>query len=77
VLHPLEFAAVLSAARRHSPTAHALVALLGMLGLRVSEVGGSLERAQVSAHVHPDLTALLRVVQKLLSHRVTWRACLT
>lgn len=30
-------AAVLSAARRHSPTAHALVALLGMLGLRVSE----------------------------------------
>jgi len=37
VLHPLEFAAVLSAARRHSSTAHALVALLGMLGLRVSE----------------------------------------
>jgi integrase/recombinase XerD len=37
VLHPLEFAAVLSAARRHSDTAHALVALLGMLGLRVSE----------------------------------------
>jgi len=37
VLHPLEFAAVLSAARQHSATAHALVALLGMLGLRVSE----------------------------------------
>jgi integrase/recombinase XerD len=37
VLHPLEFAAVLSAARRHSITAHALVAMLGMLGLRVSE----------------------------------------
>ncbi|MGI8683156.1 MAG: tyrosine-type recombinase/integrase [Mycobacteriales bacterium] len=37
VLHPLEFAAVPSAARRHSPTAHALVALLGMLGRRVSE----------------------------------------
>ena len=37
VPHPLEFAAVLSAARRHSDTAHALVALLGMLGLRVSE----------------------------------------
>lgn len=36
-LHPLEFAALLSAARRHSDTAHALVALLGMLGLRVSE----------------------------------------
>lgn len=37
VLHPLEFAAVLTSARKHSPTAHALVALLGMLGLRVSE----------------------------------------
>ncbi len=37
VLHPLEFAAVLSTARQHSDTAHALVALLGMLGLRVSE----------------------------------------
>jgi site-specific recombinase XerD len=37
VLHPLEFAAVLSAARQHSSTAHALVAMLGMLGLRVSE----------------------------------------
>jgi integrase/recombinase XerD len=36
-LHPLEFAAVLSVARQHSETAHALVALLGMLGLRVSE----------------------------------------
>jgi integrase/recombinase XerD len=28
---------MLSAARQHSPTAHALVAMLGMLGLRVSE----------------------------------------
>jgi len=37
VLHPLEFAAVLTAARRDGPTGHALVALLGMLGLRVSE----------------------------------------
>jgi site-specific recombinase XerD len=37
VLHPLEFAAVLSAARQTSPTAHALVAMLVMLGLRVSE----------------------------------------
>ena len=37
VLHPLEYAAVLTAARRHSPTGHALVALLGMIGLRVSE----------------------------------------
>ncbi|MDP9444463.1 MAG: tyrosine-type recombinase/integrase, partial [Actinomycetota bacterium] len=37
MLHPLEFAAVLTTARQHSPTAHALVALLGMLGLRVTE----------------------------------------
>lgn len=37
VLHPLEFAAVLSAARQHSATAHALVAMLGMHGLRASE----------------------------------------
>ena len=37
VLHPLEFAAVLSTARQHGTTAHALVAMLGMLGLRVSE----------------------------------------
>jgi integrase/recombinase XerD len=37
VLHPLEFAAVLSAPRQHGTTAHALVAMLGMLGLRVSE----------------------------------------
>ena len=40
VLHPLEFAAVLTAARRHSAAAHALAALLGMLGLRVSEACG-------------------------------------
>jgi integrase/recombinase XerD len=33
----LELAAVLTAARQHSPVAHALVAMLGMLGLRVSE----------------------------------------
>jgi integrase/recombinase XerD len=37
VLHPLEFAAVLSQARTHGPTAHALVAMLGMIGLRVGE----------------------------------------
>lgn len=41
VLHPLEFAAVLTAARQHSSTAHALVALLGMVGLRVSEACGA------------------------------------
>ena len=37
VLHPLEFAAILTAARDAGPVEHALVALLGMLGLRVSE----------------------------------------
>jgi integrase/recombinase XerD len=37
VLHPLEFAAVLTAARTAGATEHALVALLGMIGLRVSE----------------------------------------
>ncbi len=37
VLHPLEFAAVLAAARASSPVDHALVALLGMVGLRVGE----------------------------------------
>jgi len=37
VLHPLEFAALLSTARASSGTDHALVALLGMIGLRVSE----------------------------------------
>ncbi len=37
VLHPLEFAALLAAARGSGPNDHALVCLLGMLGLRVSE----------------------------------------
>jgi site-specific recombinase XerD len=37
VLHPLEFPALLSAARTSSPNDHALVCMLGMLGLRVSE----------------------------------------
>jgi site-specific recombinase XerD len=37
VLHPLEFAALLAAARTLGPNDHALVCLLGMLGLRVSE----------------------------------------
>ncbi|MGZ4532842.1 MAG: tyrosine-type recombinase/integrase [Mycobacteriaceae bacterium] len=37
VLHPLEYAALLTAARHDGPSSHALVALLGMLGLRVSE----------------------------------------
>ncbi len=38
VLHPLEFAALLTAARQDGPHSHALVALLGMIGLRVGEV---------------------------------------
>ena len=37
VLHPLEFAALLAATRVSGPNDHALVCLLGMLGLRVSE----------------------------------------
>src|SRR4051794_16187308 len=37
VLHPLEFAALLTAARKDGATSHALVALLGMIGLRVGE----------------------------------------
>ena len=40
VLHPLEYAALLTAARRDGPGAHALVALLGMIGLRVGEATG-------------------------------------
>jgi len=41
VLHPLEYAALLTAARHDGPQSHALVALLGMLGLRVSEACGA------------------------------------
>jgi integrase/recombinase XerD len=41
VLHPLEYAALLTAARHDSPSSHALVAMLGMLGLRVSEACGA------------------------------------
>jgi integrase/recombinase XerD len=41
VLHPLEFAALLAAARSSGPNDHALVCLLGMLGLRVSEACGT------------------------------------
>lgn len=37
VLHPLEFAALLAAARTSGPNDHALVCLLRMLGLLVSE----------------------------------------
>lgn len=40
VLHPLEYAALLTAARRDSAGSHALVALLGMIGLRVGEATG-------------------------------------
>ncbi len=37
VLHPLEYAALLTAARHDGPQSHTLMALLGMLGLRVNE----------------------------------------
>lgn len=60
VLHPLEFAAVLTAARQHSDTAHALVALLGMVGLRVSEAC----HAQISDLRYVGGYELLRVVGK-------------
>ena len=60
VLHPLEFAAVLSAARRHSATAHALVTMLRMLGLRVSEACN----AQVEDLRYSGGYELLRVVGK-------------
>lgn len=36
-LTPVQFAMLLEAAREHSPTAHATVALLGMMGLRIAE----------------------------------------
>ena len=60
VLHPLEFAAVPSAARQHSDTAHALVALLGMLGLGVSEACN----AQVTDLRYVGAYELLSVVGK-------------
>ena len=41
MLHPLEDAALLTAARPDGPQLYALVALLGMLGLRVSEACGA------------------------------------
>jgi site-specific recombinase XerD len=41
VLHPLEFAALLAVSRTAGGTDHALVALLGMIGLRVSEACGA------------------------------------
>ena len=41
VLHPLEYAALLTATRRDSAGSHALVALLGMIGLRVGEATGT------------------------------------
>lgn len=38
VLSPIEFAMLLKAAERHGPDAHALVCLLGMMGLRIGEL---------------------------------------
>ena len=50
VLHPLEFAALLSAARTSDPNDRALVCLLGMLGLRVSEACAADIGHQISPH---------------------------
>ncbi len=60
LLHPLEFAALLTAARQHSDTAHALVALLGMLGLRVTEAC----QAQVTDLQYTGGYQVLRVLGK-------------
>jgi integrase/recombinase XerD len=57
VLHPLEFAAVPSAARQHDTTAHALVALLGF---RVSEACN----AQIEDLHYSGAYELLRVLGK-------------
>lgn len=38
ILSPIDFALLLRAAERHSPDAHLLVALMGMMGLRIAEL---------------------------------------
>ena len=60
VLHPLEYAALLTAARRDGPQSHALVALLGMLGLRVSEACG----ADITDLHYESGYELLRIIGK-------------
>jgi integrase/recombinase XerD len=60
VLHPLEYAALLTAARHDSPQSHALVALLGMLGLRVSEAC----RANVTDLSYHSGYELLQIIGK-------------
>jgi site-specific recombinase XerD len=60
VLHPLEYAAMLTAARHDGPNAHALVALLGMVGLRVSEACS----ADISDLHHENGYELLQVLGK-------------
>lgn len=60
VLHPLEFAALLTAARDDSPNSHGLVALLGMVGLRVGEAC----RVDVTDLVPQAGYELLRVMGK-------------
>ena len=60
MLHPLEYAALLTAARRDGPQSHALVALLGMLGLRVSEAC----RANVTDLSHHSGYELLLIMGK-------------
>lgn len=60
MLYPLEFAAVLSAARQHNTTAHVLVAMLGRLGLWVTGAGN----ARIDDLRYAGGYDLLRVVGK-------------
>ena len=90
VLHPLEFAALLSAARTSSPNDHALVCLLGMLGLRVSEACNAditdirYESGYELLHVIgkgakpadiPLPIPVLRAVRDVIDGRATDRSC--
>lgn len=49
VLHPLEFAALLAAASTWGASDHALICLLGMLGLRVSEARAAVSLISVTS----------------------------
>ena len=61
VLHPLEYAALLTAARRDGPGSHALVALLGMVGLRVSKRGNAVLMSREDYDALQETAYLLRV----------------
>jgi integrase/recombinase XerD len=54
VLNSMQFSVLLHAARAHSPRAHCLVALLGMIGLRISEACG-LDVTSVTQHQGYDV----------------------